>query len=381
MAILNLPEISTGEVVKINSDYIIKMLRSGVECKDIRASIFFGPTGVGKSAAIYQIAERLRKELKRPVEVVDIRLTTCSITDLIGIPVPNADRTETTWLRPEIFKINKSEDDDTLFLYFFDELDKASPSVQAAALQLVLDRTAFSHNFSKNTIIFAAANPARTSSAKKADGMGPKETKMTPELLNRFRQFLVKPDMDSFREWAIANKLHPLVLGYLSFDNSKLYAASEMETTAFPTPRSWKSVSDLLKAYDGPDDMDISDLHYDIAGDLGKGVALEFESWCSVSEFLPDIRYIFTGQETKLPRTPDVLHAVIASMTTYIEDHIKRMPVSEMRNACKFVNRFPVDFAALFYRNIRDIEGVNLRLMKVTEYSEWCRKHSEIAGR
>ena len=372
MAVINLPEISTGAVVKDNAGYIEKMIKSGVDCKDIRPVIFFGPTGVGKSAAIEQIAAELRKRLGMNVIVIDVRLTSCTITDLIGIPTPNKEKTETVWLRPEIYRNNDDIEDNTLHIYFFDELDKASPAVQAAALQLILDRKAWVHKFPKNTIIFSAANPAR--------GTSKYETRMSPELLNRFRQFNVQPDYDSFKEWAISNKIHPYVLGYLSYDNSKLYAPSETEATAFPTPRSWKSVSDLLTAFDGPE-MDVNALHHDICGDLGTGVGLEFEAYCQVYRFLPDTVGIFKGRETKLPQTPDVLHAIIASMTTYIEKNINKMSAAELNNGCRYANRFPVDFSAMFYRNIKEIDGAMLKLMRTEEYRIWCEKHPEVAGR
>ena len=35
-------------------------------------------------------------------------------------------------------------------------------------------------------------------------------------------------DYDSFREWGIGEKLHPFVLGYLSYDRSKLYAGHSL---------------------------------------------------------------------------------------------------------------------------------------------------------
>ena len=271
MAIINLPGISTGAVVRVNADYFIRMIEKGIPCWDIRPVIMFGPTGVGKSAAVVQISNQMEQELGKKVKVVDIRLTSCTITDLIGIPTPNIDRTETIWLRPEIYKFDKETEDDTFFLYFFDELDKASPAVQAAALQLILDRTAWVHKFPKNTLIIAAANPAR--------GTKKYETRMTPELLNRFRQYNVQPDYESFKQWGTENELHKFVMGYLAFDHSKLYAQNEQEDTAFPTPRSWKSVSDLLKAYDG-EFVNVSDLHYEICSDIGVGEAFEFEGWC-----------------------------------------------------------------------------------------------------
>ena len=365
MAKINAPEISTGNAVKTISNYYMMMKKGGVSCADVRPIMLFGPTGVGKSAAVSQVAAELEKEMGAKVHVVDIRLTSCTITDLIGIPAPNTEHTGTVWLRPEIYEQGNGED---YYIYFFDELDKATPSVQAAALQLILDRRAWTHRFPENTWVIAAANPAR--------GTTRYETRMAPELMNRFKHFNVQPDFDSFREWGIGEKIHPFVLGYLSYNQSKLYATSESEEIAFPTPRAWKSVSDTLSAFEGSY-SDIQDLHYDIAGEIGVAEALEFEAWCGVFAMMPNTENIFRGTEKNMPKTPDVMHALIASMTVFISRKVKNITSAELRNASRYVSRFPVDFATLYYRNIREIDGVKLRLMKVPEYLDWAEKNKE----
>ena len=352
MANINIPGISTGNVVRRLATYYINMIDNNIPCKEVRPAMLFGPTGVGKSAAVYQIASLLEAEKKIRVKVVDIRLT-----DLSGIPSPNADKTSTIWLRPEIFENEEAED--LYYIFFFDEIDKASPAVQAAALQLILDRRAWTHSFPANTFVIAAANPAR--------GTAKYETRMAPALMNRFRHFNVQPEFSSFREWGIKESVHPYVLGYLSYDQSKLYASSETEDVAFPTPRSWKSVSDTLKVNEGCY-KDITDLHYDIVCDIGPGVALEFETWCKVYTMLPDTVGIIGGIEKKLPKTPDVMHALIASLTSYISEHKNEISEKELQNVFRYIQKLPADFRTLFIMGIKDIEELKLKLMKLPDY-------------
>ncbi|MCR5214123.1 MAG: AAA family ATPase [Eubacterium sp.] len=363
MAIINAPAISTGKLVKTVSNYYMRMRETGISCQDIRPIMLFGPTGVGKSAAVEEIAEFMEKESGKKIKVVDIRLTSCTITDLIGIPSPDKDRTKTIWLKPEIYEAEEGYDE---YIYFFDEIDKANPSVQAAALQLILDRKAWTHHFPENTYVIAAANPARNT--KKY------ETRMSPELMNRFKHFNVQPDYESFRIWGIGQKIHYAVLGYLSYDQSKLYAASESEDVAFPTPRAWKSVSDTLNAFEDVC-KDIREIHFDLAGELGTGVALEFESWFAVYSHMPVIKNIVEGTETIYPKTMDVMHALIASLTAYVVSKGDKIRPEELRNAIIYVSRFPVDFATLFFKNLLEIDGMNLLLMKVPEYVAWAKKN------
>ena len=361
MALINVPGISTGNTVDCITRYYERMIGAGTPCRDIRPIMMFGPTGVGKSSAVYQAADRLAESFGKPVKVVDVRLTSCTITDLIGIPVASEDRETTVWLRPEIYA---DDGDGSYYIYFFDELDKASPAVQAAALQLILDRKAWTHSFPENSFVIAAANPAR--------GTSKYETRMAPELMNRFRHFNVQPDYDSFKAWAITENIHPYVLGFLSYDNSKLYAQSESDEIAFPTPRSWKSVSDLLYACEGMYE-DLSELHNDIAGDIGTGISLEFEGWCSMFKYLPDTERIVRGEEPCLPEMSDVLHAVISSLTVYVARHTKEITVQELNNICNYAKNFPADFMMLFFNDLKAMENIKMRLMKVPAYMDWLK--------
>ena len=372
VANINVPEISTGKLVERVTAFYAGMMNAGVPCHEVRPVMLFGPTGVGKSSAVMQVADRLKQALGREVEVVDIRLTSCTITDLIGIPVPDKDRKGTIWLKPEIYKQDadnaKNAKEKKIFIYFFDELDKASPAIQAAALQLILDRKAWVHNFPEFTFVIAAANPAR--------GTTKYETRMAPELMNRFKHFNVQPDFDSFRVWGIREGLHPLVLGYLSYDNSKLYAASEGQDIAFPTPRSWKSISDLLKVYEGRY-KDMRDLHYDLAGEIGSGTALDFEGYCNINAKLPNTDDIFHARAKGCPNTMDVLSALIASMTTYVQAHLDTIDTAELTNAGRYLSHLgtPKDFLAMYYKNLqsmlKDSEHFKQAMQKEPTYLDW----------
>lgn len=362
MADINVSSVSTGEVIEEIFTYYTKMLEAGYDYKEIRPVMLFGPTGVGKSSGVYELAELIKKHYKCDVVVNDIRLTTCTITDLNGIPAPNKDRTETVWLKPEIYKQQKGKN--TIHIFFFDELDKAQPAVQAAALQLILDRKAWTHDFPERSFVIAAANPARRTKKN--------ETKMLPELMNRFRHFNVKPDFESFRRWGIANDIHPYVLGYLSYNNSKLYASSESESIAFPTPRSWTSISNMLKAYDGSFES-VEELHNGISAEIGTGDAIEFESWCEAFYSLPDTYRIFEGKEKKFNKSPDVLYALVGSMIMFISSKSSSIAIDELRNACKYVDKFPADFRALFYRYFEDIDSVKALKFKVPEYMDYVK--------
>ncbi len=86
----------------------------------------WGSPGGGKSEVVRQAADRLKLKL------VDVRATLLDPVDLRGLPKVTKDRAE--WCPPSFLP---RSGDGVLFL---DELAQAPPMVQAACLQLVLDR-------------------------------------------------------------------------------------------------------------------------------------------------------------------------------------------------------------------------------------------------
>ena len=91
-----------------------------------RAIYLWGSPGGGKSAVVRQAAETLKLKL------VDVRATLLDPVDLRGLPKITKDRAD--WCPPSFLP---RSGDGVLFL---DELAQAPPLVQAACLQLVLDR-------------------------------------------------------------------------------------------------------------------------------------------------------------------------------------------------------------------------------------------------
>ena len=339
----------------------VAMIRQNMRMTDVPAVFLWGPPGIGKSAAVRQIADNIEKATGKKTHVTDIRLLLFSPIELRGVPVPDAEREFTKWLRPKLFDL--SADEDVVNLLFLDELSAAPPAVQAAAYQITLDRTVGEHSLPDNTIVIAAGNRVTDRSVA---------YQMPKALANRLMHFEIKVDFESFREWAVKMRLHPLVLGYLSFDSSKLYQETDADDKAFPTPRSWKFVSDVLKASGAKLP---SDIHPMIAGCVGLGAALEFEGWCRVYQTLPDIDEIFDGRGGDCPRQPDVMCALISSLTSRILEDPDRITDRNLGNICQYLRGLPVDFAAKFYRDIMTEESMKTRLMTVPAYREWMKRN------
>ena len=153
---MNIPSVSVDEFVDEMMSVYIPVINAGIPVSNIPAAMLWGAPGVGKSAGIEELAEKLGRETGKRVDVTDVRLLLFSPVDLRGVPVADPERKFTDWLMPRIFDMDTSGD--VINILFLDELTAAAPSVQAAAYQITLTRAVGEHKLPDNTIVMAAGN-------------------------------------------------------------------------------------------------------------------------------------------------------------------------------------------------------------------------------
>ena len=323
----------------------------------------WGAPGIGKSTAIRQIAKKVKDATGKRVMVTDIRLLLFSPVDLRGVPTVSQSEfgKVTEWMIPKIFQLDPS--DDVINILFLDELTSAPPAIQAAAYQICLDKTIGEHKLPENCLVIAAGN--RTSDRSVA-------YRMPNALANRMIHYQVEADYHGWMKWALKENVHPLVVSFLSFMPDKLNCEDvELNEVAFPTPRSWMFVSDLLYVMS---DKKVEELHHMISGAIGIGMALEFEAFAKVKDTIPAVAGIFKGEKKPCPRTADGLHALIGAMTMHIRQNLEDISISALSRGCSYATQFPADYKALFFTNLSMIDGLTERLLMVPEYLQWSRK-------
>lgn len=356
---LNIPDMTVAEVIDSLSMLYTGALQSGRDLKDYYTPFLWGAAGVGKSNSVYQLAKRLQDSTGRRVVVTDVRLLLFSPVDLRGVPMADAERRFTNWLRPKIFDMDGGAD--ALNILFLDELSAAPQSVQAAAYQICLDRKIGEHTLPDNCIVIAAGNRLTDQSVS---------YKMPKALCNRLMHFNVISDYGAWKKWAIQNGISEKVIAYLGIDNSRLCAEPTSSDLAFCTPRSWAAVSALLKTVnDNP-----SEIHSLIAACIGNDTAVEFEAFCNGILKMPNVEDIINGKCKELPKTHDVMYALIAALTAKLGSMGDSLTDEQLENVCLYAERFPKDFAYVFMKDISALKGFDQRLMKCHEFQKWLNK-------
>lgn len=274
--------------------------------KKQRPLFLWGPPGIGKSELVGGIAEELGGVC------VDIRLGQVEPTDLRGIPYFDRDRGVMNWAPPIDLPSQEFADKHPIVVLFLDEMNQAAPAVQGAAFQLVLNRAVGTYKLPDNVVVIAAGN--------RESDKGISYRMPTP-LANRFVHLEMRPDFDAWQQWAVNNRIHKDVVGYISFAKQDLYDFDPRSSgRSFATPRSWTFVSELLEDGDDQTNMDL------IAGTIGEGLAVKFMAHRKIASNMPKPEDILAGKVKEL-KTKEVsaMYSLTISMCYELQDSYTKL--------------------------------------------------------
>lgn len=359
---MNIPSVTVDTVIELLSRLYTDAVKNGLSMKQIPTPMLWGPAGVGKSEAVVQLSHILAETSGKKTTVTDVRLLLFSPVDLRGVPVADENKKFTSWLMPRIFDMNT--DDSYINILFLDELSAAPQSVQAAAYQICLDRRVGEHKLPDNCIVIAAGN--RTTDQSVA-------FKMPKALCNRTMHFNVETNYKSWCKWAASNGIDERIIGYLGFDNSKLCVEPSTSEMAYPTPRSWTFVSNIIKNSTGS----LDDVHLLIGACVGVDTAIEFETWAASNRDLPSVEQILSGRTSRYPSSYDALVALTSSLVCVIRSLKDKITQQELENVCAYVLKFPKDFAMTFYNDLNSVEEIRLKLMRCPSCQKWFSKNRQ----
>ena len=251
-----------------------------------RPLFLWGPPGVGKSELCQYIVDS--GELGKS-KLIDIRASLLDPTDVRGFPAPDVENNRMIWLPPVDFPTEEEAAQYDTIVILFDELNSGAQSVMAALYQLILNKKVGQYVLPKNVKIVAAGN--------RESDKGVTYRMPTP-LANRFVHLEVRVDYDSWLDWAVENKIHEDVIGYVSFAKQDLCDFDPRSSgRSFATPRSWTFVSEFLEDEEDATDSELTDL---ISGCVGEGVAIKFMAHRKIAKDMPHPADILKGKVKEL---------------------------------------------------------------------------------
>ena len=254
----------------------------------------WGPPGVGKSAVVRSVAN------ERNRAVIDIRANLLDPTDIRGIPYVSENVAR--WSPPNFLPKHGSGPG----ILFFDELSSAPPLVQASLYQLTLDRKVGEYTLPDNWSIVAAGNRIQDGSIA---------FRMPSALSNRFVHLDFDVDFEDWRDWATTKSINPLIVAFLSVRRHLLFDFS-VNVRAFPSPRSWEIVSDIVVKF-----KDLKDAEDVLYGVIGEGATIELLSFLKDSRISQIFKKLIENPESALiPERLDLKFALISYLVSSLSD-------------------------------------------------------------
>ncbi|WP_405063596.1 MoxR family ATPase [Kribbella sp. NBC_01505] len=285
--------------------------------------LLWGEPGIGKTAALTQLAASLDLPLKTVIASVH------EPTDFSGLPIVGDDPTvQGVPMAPpqwavELVRAGRG-------LLFLDELSTATPAVQAALLRVVLERRVGALQLPPGVRIVAAANPR----ASAADGW-----ELSPPLANRFvhlywvhdREVVVRglggvwpraelPMLVPEQLPAAVAYARRAVCSFLEARPTLIHRLPSTETkrgSAWPSPRSWEAALTLL-AFGTAASVSREVLALLVRGAVGDGPGLELLAHLDRME-LPDPESLLADPSAAdLPMRGDLRQAALEAVVAAI---------------------------------------------------------------
>ena len=263
-------------------------------------TMVWGPPGAAKS----QIAQQVASDAGR--QYVDVRALLLDPVDLRGIPWRDSDE-RTRWAPPAFLPPST---DSGKWLINLEELPSAVPMVQASMYQLVLDRRVGEYELPDAAAVIACGN--------RESDRGVVNRMPTP-LASRFVHIEVRVDPDDWCAWAASSGIAPEVLFFIQFRPNLLHVFDpQSREPAFPCPRTWEYVSNVLRHRNG---LDPAAERAIFKGTVGEAAAVEFAAFLKVWRELPHPRAVINDPENAdIPENSSALIALCGSLYRLAND-------------------------------------------------------------
>jgi hypothetical protein len=335
---------------------LVDLLRAGL------VPMMEGSPGIGKSALVKQVAKEFN------LKVIDLRLSQCDPTDLLGFPNSNGKKSfyvpmDTFPLRGDPLPADRDPVTNEIthqydgWLLFLDEFTTAGRSVQAASYKITLDQMVGQDLLHERCKVICAGN-------KETDGAIVEP--MSTALQSRLAHMELVLSVPEWIDHAYESDFDHRITDYIKFKNSQLYTFEPDHTDkTYACPRTWEFATRILKIL-----PDISSDHAlrMLASVLSEGVAREFRTYCKIYKELPKIEDILKRPNSvPISTEPSVLWA----LTGTLANNVKTETIDPIMD---YVGRLPREFQVI---TVREIQKRSPGMQRTPAMARWIAENQE----
>lgn len=279
-----------------------------------------GAPGIGKSSLVYQVARTMGFD---DDQIIEFRPNLHDPVDLMGLPA-NKDG-KMIYCQPSWLPTEGSG------LLFIDELPQATPAMQNALSQLLLDRRIGDYKLPEGWCMIVAGNRAKDRAAT---------ARMPTHVANRLGHIETDFSEEDFIKWCYANDQPDELIAFAKFKPALLESFDPNQTVNC-TPRSLVMAGTQVGAP--------SEILFDaMQGLIGEGAATEFTAFIKVWRDLPDIDSVLSNpKKAKLPEDGrlDVAFAITTAVASATD-------VDTFPAAVEYMTRLPAEFQVMFIKDV-----------------------------
>jgi hypothetical protein len=332
--------------ISVDQDQLVRFLKKSVAAR--RPTLITGAPGVGKTEIGKAVARDSGANLYIAHPVVD------SPVNYRGFPFVGkdgqADFIPFGFLRRMVEAKN-------LLVVILDDLGQAPPAVQAACMQLLLERSINGEKISDEVVFIACTN-------RKEDMAG--VAGILEPVKSRFITILeLFPRLEPWIGWYLKTGLPIQVAAFIRFASKWLFDfKATKDMTNSPCPRTLENLGRLVAM-----NLD-ADLRFPAySGAVGKACATEYLAFEQMYDKMLDPAVVIMQPSTvPIPTTPDGLFATCMGVAHYANEH-------NIDNIAIFGKRLPPDFRVMMMDDIVRKDPTLQRSKPFIEF--YCETHQK----
>lgn len=304
-----------------------------------------GAPGIGKTAIIKGAAK------KAGANIIMMHPVVSDPTDFKGLPFRKSENEAGFLPYKQLKDITDAKE---LTVVFIDDIGQSAVSVQAALMQLLLERKINDIKVSDNVVFIAATN-------RRSDKAG--VSGILEPVKSRFASIIdLDVNIDDWCEWAVSENLPIELISFIRFRPQMLNnfeATKEIKNS--PNPRTIENVGKLF-SLGLPDALKFEAFK----GAVGEGFAAEFIAFLDIYKLLPSIdRIILDPDKVEIPKEPSQLFAISTALATRVKD-------INATNIFAYLNRMPVEFQVI---SVKDMLNRNSEVSSFDAFVQWAIKN------